>query len=130
MRSLVLSIKGPIVIVLGIALVLGSVPSSLQLFYLPVLYERSEQGEDVERQWSVAERVVEVLSPVLQIESLGRQVPSWGTHGFMRSWQYRRPWIVMYFANAFSWWCILHLVWLSVRRVQDSANRRRGATKR
>lgn len=104
-----------ILLALGLALLLATIPTALQLLYLPAVYERSEQGDEVEAQWLCAERAVRAFSPLLWIDSIGKHIPSWGTHGYMHSWEYRRPWIAMYFINGLSWWCIIVLTWLACR---------------
>ena len=113
------SLRQRIVLTLGIAVIMGAIPSTLQLFYLPALYERAEEGANVERQAFYAHETVLILSPSLQIDCVGERVTSWATHGHMRTWDYRRPWIEMYFINGLSWWCIILVIWWGVGKLRN-----------
>ena len=113
------SLRQRIALTLGIAVVLGGIPSTLQLFYLPSLYERSEEGADVERQWLYAEKTIIALTPCLLVDCFGAPLSAWGSHGYMRSWQYRWPWITMYLVNGLSWWCIILVVWFGIGKLRN-----------
>ncbi len=88
-----------------LAIILGSVPTTVAITYLPGLFERLEAGEVTPSQCKKMERVILAFGPILYV--LPWDLPTWATHGYMRSRAFRIEWLKFAAVNTLFWLTML-----------------------
>jgi len=82
----------------------------MELAYLPGLYERVDSGSATAEDWQRASTILRIFAPPLHLPLIGKRFPTDATHGYMRSPEFRRKWLLFYPVNLLFWWLLIFVL--------------------